>query len=326
MPSPSTSPLVLSTWSFGPTANAAAWPILANHGHALDAAVAGASAVELDPTVDSVGIGGLPDSSGLLSLDASVMTDPDRCGSVCFLRGFANTAQIARRVMDSTHHVMLAGDGAAAFARAEGFPEHPANRLTPHAQHEYATWLARRSPAQLANYRGEPPPMNVEERYRLAHSPSLPTRPEPHHDTVCVLTRDSSARLAGVCTTSGLAFKMPGRVGDSPIIGAGLYVDQAAGAASATGNGELIIGVSGSFLAVELMRQGRSPLEAISAVLERIAARFTLLPAHQVALIAVRADGLWASASLRPGFSRAVTTTEGTSLQPAERVLFPNPA
>lgn len=310
---------MLSTWSFGPTANAAGWPILAQGGDALDAAVAGASAVEIDPQVDSVGIGGLPDASGRLSLDASVMTDPARCGSVCYLRGFAQAAQIARRVMDRTMHVMLAGDGAEAFAAAEGFTPRPVDELTPSSRDAYRDWRSSKSADDLARYRGEPPPMNVEERYRQA---TAGRRPEPSHDTVCVLARDQRGRLAGVCTTSGLAFKMPGRVGDSPIIGSGLYVDQQAGAASATGNGELIMGVCGSFLCTELMRQGRTPAEAILAVLERVRARYDLHAEHQVALIAVRADGLWASGALKPGFSHAITDARGPRLEPTPNVLL----
>jgi N4-(beta-N-acetylglucosaminyl)-L-asparaginase len=315
------SPFILSTWSFGPVANAAGFPVLAAGGSALDAAVTAASAVEIDPKVDSVGVGGLPDASGRLSLDASVMTDPDRCGSVSYVRGVVHPARLARAVMDHTMHVMLAGDGAEAFARAQGHPTRDPNALTDHARSAYLQWRGNRSDADLARYTGEPPPMNVEERYAQARSAQH--RPEPSHDTVCVLARDARNQLAGVCTTSGLAFKMPGRVGDSPIIGSGLYVDQTAGAASATGNGELILGVCGSFLAVELMRQGRSPAEAIAAVLDRIRQRYRLLPDHQVALVAIRADGLWASGSLRPGFSHCHTDHSGTRLEPAHHVLIP---
>lgn len=318
---PTHSPIALSTWSFGHVANAAAMPILRSGGSALDAAVAGATAVELDPTVDSVGVGGLPDASGRVSLDACVMTNPDRCGSVCFLRDYPTAAQIARRVMDNTIHVMLAGDGASVFAASEGFTPDPNQLLTDQSRAAYAAWKIDHptGQARAGLKAGYVPPMNVEERYKDALSAS----PDPSHDTVCVLTRDTQGQLAGVCTTSGLGFKIPGRVGDSPIIGHGLYVDQTAGAASCTGNGELVMGVCGSFLAVELMRQGRSPLDAALAVLQRIADRNTLHPSHQVAVIAMNPQGQWASASLRPGFSHCISTTDSTHTQPALKVLFP---
>lgn len=312
-------PLILSTWSFGPIANRAALASLRAGGSALDAAVAGATAVEDDPTVDSVGIGGIPDASGRVSLDASVMTDPDRCGSVCYVRGYPHAARMARAVMDRTIHIMLAADGAESFAALQGFARHETDLLTPQARAAHEKWAAARAahvPAPGEKL-GVLPPMNVEERYAQARGPR-----EPMHDTVCVLVR--SGTLAGVCTTSGLGHKLPGRVGDSPIIGHGLYVDQQAGAATATGNGELMMGVCGSFLAVELMRQGRTPMEAIVEVLTRVTRRYTLTPSHQSAMLAVRADGLWASASLRPGFSHCVTDSMSgpERLEPAQRVVI----
>ncbi len=296
------SPLMLSTWSFGRVANAAGWPVLARGESALDAVVAGATAVEDDPSVDSVGIGAIPDASGRVSLDASVMTDPNRCGSVCFVQNYPHAAALARRVMDRTVHVMLAGAGAEAFARGEGFE--CGELLTETSRKAHARWLEGKAAAELAHYRGCRPAMNVEERYRRATSSG--------HDTVCCLARDAVGCIAGACTTSGLGHKMHGRVGDSPIIGAGLYVDQSAGAATATGNGELVIGVCGSFLAVELMRQGREPVEAILEVLRRIQERWRTLTDQQVGMMALRADGCWAAAALRPGFTGFVSTTEST--------------
>jgi N4-(beta-N-acetylglucosaminyl)-L-asparaginase len=295
-------PLMLSTWSFGRVANAAGWPILSQGGSALDAVEAGATAVEDDPSVDSVGIGAIPDATGRISLDASVMTDPDRCGAVCFVQNYPHAAALARRVMERTEHVMLAGAGAEAFARQEGFECR--ELLTPSSRASHARWLEGKTAAELASYRGCRPAMNVEERYRLAAAGG--------HDTVCCLARDTAGRIAGACTTSGLGHKMHGRVGDSPIIGAGLYVEQSAGAATATGNGELVIGVCGSFLAVELMRQGREPLEAILEVLRRIRGRRGTLADQQVGMLALRADGRWAAAALRPGFTGCVSTPDGT--------------
>ncbi|MGQ0627290.1 MAG: isoaspartyl peptidase/L-asparaginase [Phycisphaerales bacterium] len=310
------SPLMLSTWSFGPVANAAGMPQLQGGADALDACIAAATAVEDDPAVDSVGTGGLPDASGRLSLDACVMTGPARCGAVCYLRNYPNPARVARAVMDRSIHVMLAGDGAEAFAQRQGFL--PRETLLPPARAAFDQWSDGGGMAHWTEREGFVPPMNVEERYREARGGPLGS-----HDTVCVLARDVRGSLGGVCTTSGLAFKVPGRVGDSPIVGHGLYVDQSAGAAAATGNGELVMGVCGSFLCVELMRQGRSPVEAIGAVLERVRGSYTLHPSHQVALIAMTPDGRWGSGALRPGFSHCISDPAGTRTEAGQRVLLP---
>ncbi len=306
---------MLSTWSFGRVANEAGMKVLRAGGAALDAVVAGASAVEIDPTVDSVGLGGLPDASGEVSLDACVMTNPDRCGSVSYIRGFVHPAAIARAVMEKTLYAMLAGEGAEAFARRHGFEERPRGELTPTARAVYEAWKAspdsKTKPGQREGY---VTPMNVEERYLGAGGAGgagSPLSPSRNHDTVTMLCRDARGALAGACSTSGLAFKVPGRVGDSPIIGHGLYVDQQVGGAGGTGTGELIMGTCGSFLVVEFMRQGRSPAEAINEVLKRIASRFTLLSDNQAAFIAMRSDGAWATGSLRPGFAHCHSDAGG---------------
>lgn len=335
-------PLVLSTWSFGHVANSAAWPVLQAGGSALDAAVAGCTAVELDTTVDSVGVGGLPDASGRVSLDACVMEAPDRCGGVCFLRGYSHAAQIARAVMDKTVHVLLAGDGAAAFADRHGFAQHPTHLLTPESIRAWQGWAAAQSQRAPNAREGELPPMNVEERYAKAdptvntNSLSHSVEPkEPMHDTVCVLACDARGRIGGAVTTSGLGFKVPGRVGDSPIIGHGLYVDQDVGAAACTGNGELIMGVCGSFLAVEMLRAGKTPEQAARAVLERITRSYDLRPEHQVGVVIVasprlehmqrapvaqRALGL----SLRPGFSTWLSAGGDGAAHRPSRTLAPS--
>jgi len=322
MASSAIKPIMLSTWSFGPVANNAGMPMLQRGAPALDACIAGATAVEDDATVDSVGTGGLPDASGRLSLDACVMTGPNRCGAVAYVRNYPNPTQLARAVMERTIHVMLAGDGAEAFAARQGFVQR--ETLLAPAKKTYDEWAASGGSVKWAEREGFAPPMNVEERYKTARTAGGESRGGPlgSHDTVCVLARDQQGTLGGVCTTSGLAFKVPGRVGDSPIIGHGLYVDQAAGAAAATGNGELVMGVCGSFLCVELMRQGHSPMEAIMAVLARVRNSYTLLAAHQVALIAMSPDGAWASGSLRPGFSHCISDETDTRTEPAQRVLL----
>lgn len=321
---PTTNPFILTTWSFGPVGNDAAFPLLAAGGSALDAAVHAATVIEDDPSIDSVGVGGLPDADGEVSLDACVMTDPSQAGSVAFIRHFPNPAQIARRVMEQTIHIMLAGDGAEEFAEREGFKRR--TLLTPEARNVWQKWKSDPAGINRDRYKGWLPPRNVEELRPAASSVRVnPQRvPEQHHDTVGILARDRNGRLAGVCSTSGMAFKVPGRVGDSPIIGHGLYVDQEAGAATATGTGELITGISGSFLIVELMRQGREPIDAIREALSRIARRCRLVEEHQVAFLAVRNDGAWASGALRPGFNHSFTDGTGTNVSPPSMTLMPD--
>jgi len=310
-------PKMLLTWSFGPVGAEAGFPMLEGDGEALDAVIAAATAIELDPTIDSVGLGGLPDADGHVSLDACVMTDPDRCGGVSYVRHYATVTQIARRVMEKTIHVLLSGDGAEAFAQREGFQ--PENLLTDEAREVWEQW--RRDPRNIDRdkYRGWLPPVNVEELKGLVGR----RRPaEPLHDTVGILGLDASGRMAGACSTSGMAFKAPGRVGDSPIIGQGLYVDQTAGCATATGTGELIGGVAGSFLVVEQMRHGASPEEAIRGALERIAERFELAEEHQVAFCAMRPDGRWSTGALRPGFNHTIADARGVRVEAPGFVLL----
>lgn len=271
-------PVVIATWTFGQLAVRTALPLLRQGQAALDAAIAGAQAVEDDPAVNSVGYGGLPNAIGTVSLDACVMEGRTlSCGAVAGLENIRHAAALARRIMSRTPHVMLVGEGAKQFAVQQGFPlEH---LLTPEALTE---WQRRR---------GQNP------KRRPANNPRRPedalNSPTSGHDTVSVLALDSSGSLGGVCTTSGLANKMPGRVGDSPIIGAGLYVDDTAGAAGATGVGEEIIRVGGSVQVVEAMRAGRSPQEACEQVVRRInavAVRRGVHPA-QVAFIALDTQG-----------------------------------
>jgi isoaspartyl peptidase/L-asparaginase-like protein (Ntn-hydrolase superfamily) len=236
--------------------------------------------------------------------------------------------------MEKTIHVMLAGEGADEFALREGFT--PTELLTDHAREEWRKWAADPANLDRAKYQGWIPPLNVEEKAKgggsLRGSSGVGggDGPSASHDTVSILAIDQRGQLAGACSTSGMAFKVPGRVGDSPIIGHGLYVDQQAGAAAATGNGELVMGVNGSFLAVELMRRGAAPLESLVEVLERIAKRFTLGPDHQVAMLAMapapapgKQWGGWASAAIRPGFRHTITDGAGTRLEEPKTVTRP---
>ena len=240
--------VVIATWPFGETAVKAAASLLADGKPGLDAVIAGAQAVEDDPAVDSVGYGGIANAIGTVSLDACVMDGKTLdCGAVCAVENVRHVAALARRVLEKTPHVLLAGEGARLFAVQQGFPLE--SLLTPESVEK---WQKRKPhPA-----RPEPP---KKEPSQL-----------PGHDTVNVLALDQKGNLAGACSTSGLAHKLPGRVGDSPLIGPGLYVDNAAGAAGATGVGEEIIRTGGSLLIVEAMRSGKSAQEACELAAKRI--------------------------------------------------------
>lgn len=321
-------PILLSTWSFGMQANEAGWPLLAGpDGSPLAAVEAACRRVEADPANKTVGKGGYPDRSGRTTLDAAVMLSPARCGSVACVRRFEHPVTIARLVMERSPHVMLVGDGADRFAKLHGLS--PADLSTEPSREAWRRWIKEHPEAVADNERSYLPPANVEQ-FGLAVEAEAARPPDerlPHnrtHDTVGVLARGAAGRMAGACSTSGMAFKVPGRVGDSPIIGHGLYVDPAAGAAVATGTGELVMGVCGSFLAVELMRQGASPADAARQVIRRIGDSYDLQPEHQVGLITLASDGTWSSASLRAGFSVAVRTPDRDELVPAAWVRYPD--
>jgi N4-(beta-N-acetylglucosaminyl)-L-asparaginase len=280
-------PLLLSTWSFGQGANEAAWPVLLHDG-ALAAAEAACAAADLDPTVDSVGYGGLPDRSGRVSLDGAVMLSPSSFGGVCGVRRHQHPASIARLVMERTDHVLLCGEDADCFAARNGMGE--AELLAPSA---LEAWKRKG------------------------------TRPAQGHDTISVIARDESGTLATACSTSGLAWKLPGRVGDAPIAGHGLYCFPGIGAAVATGTGEWISGLCASFLAVEMLRRGASALDAVAEVLIRAEACEAIDAKHQLALIVLGADGGYASGSFRRGYRTAVRDESGGRLVEVDIVKRP---
>lgn len=299
MPSP---PLLLSTWSFGQAANRAGWDRLSAGGSVLDAVEAACRDAEADLANPTVGVGGLPDSSGRVSLDAAVMVSPARRGAVAAVRRHPHPITIARRVMETTPHVLLVGPDADDFADQQLLP--PALLLSESSKAAWEKWL--RENVARAGHPFAATMANIEELgYGRGGSVGVG---EANHDTIGVLGRDAGGTLVGGCTTSGLAFKMPGRVGDSPIIGQGLYVDPKFGAAVATGHGELVMSVCGAFLAVEQLRAGRSPLDAAKAVLDRVAEHHALTEADQIGLIVLSAGGAWASAAVREGFRTAVRT------------------
>ena len=274
-------PIVISTWRHGLAANEAAWKVLSKGGRALDAVEAGVRVSESDPNESSVGLGGLPDASGEITLDACIMDEKGNCGSVAYLKGIENPISVARLVMEKTPHVMMVGEGAQAFAIANGFPK--LDLHTKKSKSEYEKWKAKHPEAIKYGQ------VNVE-----------------NHDTIGMVAVDKDGNLSGACTTSGLAWKLPGRVGDSPIIGAGLYVDNEIGAATATGVGEAVIRAVGTFLVVELMRQGHSPEDACRLATARVIKKSPNWRELQVGFIAVNKQGEVGGYCIQPGFDYAV--------------------
>ncbi|HEY1009222.1 MAG TPA: N(4)-(beta-N-acetylglucosaminyl)-L-asparaginase, partial [Daejeonella sp.] len=255
-------PIVISTWDFGREANGEAWKFLTKRSGAIEAVEAGVKIPEADPNNQSVGRGGFPDRDGKVTLDACIMDGDLNCGSVAFLEHILHPISVARRVMEKTPHVMLAGEGALQFALANGFTKE--NLLTPASEKAWKEWL------KTAQYE---PVINIENQKGRSDDPrQLPGGPY-NHDTIGMLALDAHGKMGGACTTSGAAWKMRGRVGDSPIIGAGLYVDGEVGAATSSGLGEEVIRICGSHAVVELMRSGLDPEAACKRAVERIVKR-----------------------------------------------------
>jgi N4-(beta-N-acetylglucosaminyl)-L-asparaginase len=289
-------PVVVSTWEFGKTANAGAWEILSKGGSALDAVEAGVKIPEADPSNQTIGLGGLPDRDGHVTLDACIMDENYNCGSVMCLEHIVHAISVARLVMEKTPHIVLAGEGALQFALANGFKKE--NLLTPESEKAWKEWL------KTSNYH---PEINVENRLYNKSKDPMPGGPS-NHDTIGMMAMDASGNLSGACTTSGLAYKIHGRVGDSPIIGAGLYVDNEVGAATSSGVGEEVIRIVGSHLVVELMRQGKSPEDACREAIERIVKRnLEKSKDIQVGFVALNKNGEYGGYSLQPGFVYSVT-------------------
>lgn len=278
-------PLVISTWNHGLPANDETWKQLKNGKSALEAIEAGMKIPEADPEVRSVGYGGFPDRDGKVTLDACIMDHNSDCGAVSFLQGIKHPISVAKKVLEKTPHVMLSGEGALQFALSEGFMEE--NLLTAESEKDWKEWM------EESKYK---PVINIE-----------------NHDTISMLVIDADGNISGGCTTSGAAWKMHGRVGDSPIIGAGLFLDNEVGAAAATGLGEAVIRTAGSAMVVELMRQGKSPLEACKEIVERIYNKHKNhkdMEYLQVGFIAINKNGDHAGYSLRSGFNYAIYDEE----------------
>ncbi|MFM1877864.1 MAG: hypothetical protein RLZZ241_730 [Bacteroidota bacterium] len=287
-----TKSVVVCTWDFG-NASAKAWSVLNSGGNALDAATSGVMVEESNPENQTVGLGGRPDRDGNVTLDACIMDSEGRCGAVMALEGFEHPIAVARKVMEETPHVILVGTGAAEFALAQGFEKK--NLLTAASKQEWEIWK------QESHYA---PIINIE-----------------NHDTIGMITLDAEGNLAGACTTSGLAYKMKGRVGDSPIIGAGLFVDNEIGGAAATGLGEEVVRTVGSFLIVELMRQGMSPQKACEEGVQRIMKRNQGRTDFQIGFVALNKKGESGAYCIHSGFTYRRYDHSGHKNIPAESFL-----
>lgn len=283
-------PIVISTWAPNVKANAEAWTILGKGGRALDAVEAGVKIPEADPNDTSVGYGGLPDRDGHVTLDACIMDEHANIGAVMALEHIMHPISVARLVMEDTPHVQLVGEGALDFAMLRGFEK--MNLLTPSSEKAWKEWL------KTSHY--------------------LPNV-DLNHDTIGMVAMDSSGNLSGACTTSGMAYKMHGRVGDSPIIGAGLYVDNEVGAATSTGVGEEVVRICGSHLVVEYMRQGISPELACKKAVERmIKLRGDKARSLQVGFLALNKKGQFGGWAIQKGFTYAVQTSAGSKVYDAK--------
>ena len=286
-PASSAGPIVLSTWNFGLETNKSAWEILSVGGTALDAVEAGARKAEDDLHSTSVGLAGWPDREGKTTLDACIMDHDYNCGSVCFLEQIKNPVSVARKLMETTPHVMLAGSGAQQWAFENGFERD--TYVNPEATKAYQEWLVHSEYQPIINFE--------------------------NHDTIGIIAMDAAGNLSGACSTSGMAFKIRGRVGDSPIIGAGLYVYNEVGACTATGTGEEVIRIAGSHLVVEKMREGYSPVDACKYAVQRmIRIRKEKSKEIQVGFIAINKAGEYGGYCIQPGFQYAVYNQNGNVL------------
>lgn len=285
-------PIAICTWNFG-NATAKAWEVLEKGGNALDAVHQGVMVEENDLSNSTVGNGGRPDRDGNVTLDACIMDKDGNCGAVLAMQNIANPISVARKVMEETPHVMLAGKGAEQFAYEQGFEK--TNLLTEESKQAWEEWK------KTSQYK---PIINIE-----------------NHDTIGMLAIDADGDIAGACTTSGMAYKMAGRVGDSPIIGAGLFVDNEVGGATATGVGEEVVRTVGSFLIVELMRQGKSPQEACEEGVKRIIAKNKDKQDFQIGFIAINKKGETGGYCIHPGFTYRTHTKEGHVNNPSDSYL-----
>jgi N4-(beta-N-acetylglucosaminyl)-L-asparaginase len=307
-------PIVISTWAPNVKANAAAWEVLGKGGRALDAVEKGVQIPEADPTDQSVGYGGLPDRDGRVTLDSCIMDELGNCGAVMCLEHIMHPISVARLVMEKTPHVQLVGNGALQFALSQGFKKE--NLLTPQSEKAWKEWLKSSKYDPMITLKNLEE--KIEKEKKKKSSKEAPGQ-QHNHDTIGMVAMDANGNISGACTTSGMAYKMHGRVGDSPIIGAGLFVDNEIGAATSTGVGEEVVRICGSHLVVELMRQGLSPEEACKAAVERVVKRNKEKAKDiQVGFLALNRKGEYGGYSVLKGFTYCITTGDETKVMDAK--------
>lgn len=307
-----TKPIVVATWSNGKEVNTEAWKILSTNGRALDAVEAGARYVE--NTQDCcIGLGGYPDRDGIVTLDACIMDEHANCGSVGAIEQIKHPISVARKIMETTPHIMLVGEGAQQFALENGFKKE-SKELSPDAKAAYRQWLKK------TEYK---PEINIENK--KGNGPFAPHFFEDgsiNHDTMGLMALDASGNMSGAVTTSGMAYKIHGRVGDSPIIGAGLFVDNEVGAATSSGLGEEVMRICGTHVVVEYMRQGYSPETACRKAIERIVNRDReRAKTLQVGFLALNKKGQYGAYAVQKGFVFSVKSNGEEKVYPSKYVF-----
>ena len=304
-------PIIVSTWADGKQVNNEAWEILRSNGRSLDAVESGARWME-DQLNCCVGLGGYPDRDGVVTLDSCIMDEYSNCGAVASLEQIKHPVSVARKVMELTPHVLLVGEGAQQFALENGFKKEPAELSAP-AKEAYNSWL------QKTEYK---PEINIENKKTSGpFAPAFFDDGAPNHDTMGIVALDALGNLSGAVTTSGMAFKMHGRVGDSPIIGAGLFVDNEIGAATSSGLGEEVIRICGTHLVVEYMRQGFTPETACRKAVERIVNRDReKAKTIQVGFLAIDKNGRYGAFAIQKGFVFAVKSNNEDVVLPAKYI------
>ena len=309
---PPTKPIIISTWDSGMSVNAAAWPTLQKGDRALDAVEIGAISIENEINC-CVGLGGYPDRDGIVTLDACVMDEHSNCGAVAGLEQIKHPISVARKVMENTPHVLLVGNGAQQFAVENGFAKEP-QVLSTEGEKAYKDWL------KSSDYK---PEINIETK--KGNGPFAPTffkDGTPNHDTMGILAMDKKGNMSGGVTTSGMAFKVHGRVGDSPVIGAGLFVDNEVGCATSSGVGEEVIRICGTHLVVEFMRQGYTPENACRKAVERIVNRDKAkAKTIQVGFLAMNKNGEHGAYAIQKGFVYSLKTATENKIIEAKWIV-----
>lgn len=305
-------PIVISTWDSGMPVNAAAWKVLSAKGSALDAVEAGARHME-DRIDCCVGLGGYPDRDGIVTLDSCIMDHQSNCGAVAGIEKIKHPVSVARKVMEKTPHVILVGAGAQQFAVENGFPLE-SGELSESAKKAYAEWLKK------SEYK---PVINIENKKQNGpFAPQFFDDGTLNHDTMGLVAMDMNNDLSGAVTTSGMAFKIHGRVGDSPIIGAGLFVDNEVGAATSSGLGEEVIRICGTHLVVEFMRQGYSPELACKKACERIVKRnLEKAKTLQVGFLALNKKGQYGAYAIQKGFVFSVKSEKENQIHQSKYLV-----